>query len=183
MDNIILPIDKIVENGLSVNEYLMLYNISNANSIEGIIDVSLGQLIGLENKGFIKISDGMVYLRNKASIFFALNDDLFIKWLKTYPTMVKKKHGGNRALSPASHETILAKKLRKKWDFIFKKDILKQETAIRVLELEVKDKTKSGDLEYMVEAARWLNEGYHEKYSYLLDSDIGENKYENEDYL
>ena len=41
----------------------------------------------------------------------------------------------------------------------------------------------SGDLEYMVEAARWLNEGYHEKYSYLLDNDTGTNKYENEDYM
>ena len=35
----------------------------------------------------------------------------------------------------------------------------------------------------MVEATRWLNEGYHEKYSYLIDQDKGDNLYENEDYM
>ena len=106
-----------------------------------------------------------------------------MKWLKAYPTSVKKKFGGNRALSPADPDTILGQKLRKKWEQIFKKDVKKQEDAIRVLELEVKDKTKSGDLEYMVEATRWLNEGFHEKYSYLLDQDRGDNMYANEDYM
>ena len=124
-----------------------------------------------------------IILRDKASVFFADESDLFIKWLRTYPTSVKKKHGGNRALSPADEKTILGEKLRKKWDQIFRKDTQKQQLAIRVLELEVKDKTKSGDLEYMVEATRWLNEGYHEKYSYLLDQDTGDNKYANEDYM
>jgi hypothetical protein len=28
---------------------------------------------------------------------------------------------------------------------------------------------KSDDLEYMVEATRWLNGGYHEKMEYLLE--------------
>ena len=36
----------------------------------------------------------------------------------------------------------------------------------------------------MVEARRWLNEGYHEKYSFLVDDGIvPENKYSNEDYM
>ena len=136
-----------------------------------------------ENKGFIKVSKDGVFLRDKASIFFAINDNLFVKWLNTYPTSVRKKFGGNRALSPADPDTILGLKLRKKWDIVFKKDTQKQQLAIKVLELEVKDKTKSGDLEYMVEATRWLNEGYHEKYSYLIDQDKGDNLYENEDYM
>lgn len=66
---------------------------------------------------------------------------------------------------------------------IFKKDIVAQENAIKVLELQLEDMKKSGDLEFMVEATRWLNEGYHEKYSYLLDDDHSENQYKNEDYL
>ena len=68
-------------------------------------------------------------------------------------------------------------------DRIFKKDTGKQRQAIDVLALQVKDMKRSGDLEYMVEAARWLNEGYHEKYSYLLESNTNNNKYENEDYM
>lgn len=183
MDNITIPIDNIVKNKISINEYLILYNIANGFVITGLLEVSLETLTELETKGFIKISKDGLFLREKSSIFFAINDDLFVKWLKAYPTSVRKKFGGNRALSPADPETILGKKLRKKWDQIFKKDTGKQELAIRVLELEVKDKNKSGDLEYMVEATRWLNEGYHEKYSYLLEQDMGDNKYINEDYM
>jgi hypothetical protein len=183
MDSITIPVDDIVKNKISINEYLILYNIANGFVITGILETSVEALSGLESKGFIKISEDSVFLRDKASVFFAMNDDLFVKWLRTYPTSVKKKFGGNRALSPADEDTILGKKLRKKWEYIFKKDTKKQQMAIRVLELEVKDKTKSGDLEYMVEASRWLNEGYHEKYSYLIDQDTGDSKYANEDYM
>jgi hypothetical protein len=183
LDDITIPIDNIVKNGLSINEYLLLYNISNSFTISGLVDSSLESMVKLENKGFIKIVKGEIYLREKSSVFFVVNDDLFSEWLKKYPTSVKKKYGGQRALSPASKNTILGKTLEKKWNKIFKKNITEQNKAIKVLELEVRDKTKSGDLEYMVEASRWLNEGYHEKYSYLLEQDTGTNKYENEDYL
>jgi len=183
MDNITIPVDDIVENKISINEYLILYNIANGFVITGILESSIQALTGLESKGFIKVSKEGVFLRDKANVFFANNDDLFVKWLKTYPTSVKKKFDGSRALSPADPDTILGQKLRKKWESIFKKDTQKQQLAIRVLELEVKDKTKSGDLEYMVEATRWLNEGFHEKNSYLLEQDTGENLYGNEDYM
>jgi hypothetical protein len=183
MEDMTIPVGKIVENNMSINEYLLLYNIANGFVISGLLDTSVDALSELETKGFIKISNNGVFLRDKASVFFAVNDDLFISWLRVYPTSVTKAHGGNRALSPASADTILGKKLRKKWDLIFKKNILKQELAIKVLKLEVLDKTKSGDLEYMVEAARWLNDGYHEKYAYLLDQEKSENKYNNEDYM
>tara|TARA_R110002074_G_scaffold119628_3_gene252888 strand:+ start:3340 stop:3891 length:552 start_codon:yes stop_codon:yes gene_type:complete len=183
MDNVVLPIDDIVKNGLSINEYLILYSIANNNALSGIIDSDVIALVSLEKKGFIKISNDQLFLRDKASVFFAEANDLFVQWLEAYPVMVKKKFGGKRALSPANPDTILGKKLSKKWKSVFKKDTEAQKQAIRVLELEVIEKTKSGDLEYMVEAARWLNEGYHEKYSYLLDNDTGTNKYENEDYM
>lgn len=183
MDNITIPIDNIVKNGLSINEYLILYNISNNNSISGLIDVGVNALVSLESKGFIKLADGNIYLRDKSSVFFAIDDNLFLTWLETYPTKVNRRYGGKRALSPASADTILGKKLQKKWITVFKKDIEAQKKAIKVLELQIKEDTKSGSLEYFVEATRWLNEGYHEKYSYLLDLDIGTNQYENEDYL
>ena len=47
---------------------------------------------------------------------------------------------------------------------------------------DVAARTKSGELEFMVEATRWLNEGYHEKYSFLLEEDVHE-AYSNEDYM
>lgn len=183
MDKIILPIDDIVKHELSINEYLILYNIANNNALSGIIDSNVNALVALEKKGFIKIANSELFLRDKASVFFIEANDLFTEWLDAYPVMVKKRHGGKRALSPANSDTILGRKLSKKWKAIFKKDVGAQKKAIKVLQLEVAEKTKSGDLEYMVEAARWLNEGYHEKYSYLIDEDRGTNNYENEDYL
>lgn len=183
MNNISLPIDDIIKNDISINEYLLLYNIANGFIISGLLDTGLDTLTMLERKGFIKIIDDELHLREKASIFFVVNDDLFSVWLKTYPTSVKKRFGGQRALSPASKNTILGKKLEKKWNMIFKKDIMKQKEAIRVLELYISDLKKSGDLEYAVEATRFLNEGYHEKYSYLLDEEKVSSQYNDEDYL
>jgi len=183
MDDITIPVDKVVKHGLNITEYLLLYNIATGFTISKLLTNSMKPLISLEEKGFIKMSDGNTYLRSKANVFFSVDEDLFTEWLNTYPTMVMRRHGGKRALSPAGASTILGKKLRAKWDRIFKKDTGKQRQAIRVLELQVKDMKRSGDLEYMVEAARWLNEGYHEKYSYLLDNDTGNNQYENEDYM
>lgn len=183
MDDITIPVDKVVKHGLNITEYLLLYNIATGFTISKLLTNSMKPLVSLEEKGFIKMSDGNTYLRSKANVFFSVDEDLFTEWLNTYPTMVMRRHGGKRALSPAGASTILGKKLRAKWDRIFKKDTGKQRQAIRVLELQVKDMKRSGDLEYMVEAARWLNEGYHEKYSYLLDNDTGNNQYENEDYM
>jgi hypothetical protein len=183
MDNIVLPIDDIVKNKLSINEYLILFNIANNNQLSGIIDSNVEALVSLEKKGFIKISNSSLFLREKASVFFAEANDLFIKWLEIYPIMVKRRHGGKRALSPAGADTILGKRLSKKWKAVFKKDVDAQKKAIKVLELDIAQRTKSGDLEYMVEARRWLNEGYHEKQSYLLDDDTIENEYKNEDYM
>lgn len=183
MDNIVLPIDDIIKNDLTINEYLLLYNFANSKIISGIINTSVDELVGLEKKGYIKVFKNRVILREKSSIFFTETDDHFKTWLDAYPVSVSKSNGSKRALSPAKADTVLGKILKAKWDRLFKKDMEAQLRAIRVLELEVADKKKSGDLEYMVEATRWLNQGYHEKYSYLLDEDMGDNKYENEDYL
>jgi len=183
MDNITIPIDSIIKNKLSINEYVVLYDVANGHVIYGLIDNPTPALVSLEKKGWIKISDGQVFLRDKSSEFFAVGDDMFEKWLDTYPIAVTKKFGGKRALSPASPDTILGQKLRRRWQIVFKKDKAAQLRAIKVLELQVAEMTKSGDLEYMVEAARWLNEGYHEKYSYMIDEEKPENNYTNEDYM
>lgn len=183
MDNITIPVDDVVKNGLSINEYLLLYSISNGHSISELLDISLESLSSLEKKGFVKLADNKIFLRDKAKIFFNKDEDLFLVWLSIYPNKVTKRSGGKRALSPSSADTILGKRLKSKWREVLRNNVGKQEIAIKVLELQVKDMTKSGDLEYMVEAHRWLNEGYHEKYSYLLDEEKPHNNYSNEDYL
>ena len=184
MDDIKLPMDTIIKNGLTISEYLVLYDIVHQYVITDYITDIIPSVLSLEVKGFIKLQGSEVFLRDKTNQLFNPEEDYFTKWLKEYPTMVKKRYGGKRALSPASEDTILGKRLRKKWAMIFKKDIKAQEKAVMVLTLMVKDKRKSGDLEFMVEAARWLNEGFHEKYAFLVDDGIvPNNDYESEDYM
>jgi hypothetical protein len=184
MNKIVITLEVLQKQGLTINEYLVLYNIVNDYSISTFLDYGFKELISLEDKGFVKLIGHDIHLRDKTTSLFSINEtDLFAKWLKTYPVKVTKKFGGSRSLSPASDDTILGQKLKKKWSLIFKKDVKAQEKAIKVLEYQLEDMKKSGDLEYMVEAARWLNEGYHEKYSYLVDEGRSPNKYKNEDYL
>ena len=184
MDQLTIPLNIIKEEKMSINEYLVLYDIVHGYPIGDLLDNPLPVLASLESKGFIKIANNEVFIRSRGSEMFNEDEDYFSIWLNNYPTMVKKKYGGKRALSPSNPNTILGKALRKKWNSIFKKDIKAQEKAILVLQQEVKDKRKSGNLEFMVEARRWLNEGYHEKYSFLVDDGIvPDNEYTNEDYM
>jgi hypothetical protein len=184
MNDIKLPMTLLNDVGLTINEYLILYNLANNHCISEEFSYTLDQLVALEQKGFIKLTSEGVFIRDKAEVLFSVKRDLFEEWLLAYPTNVKKKFGGSRALSPSKVDTMLGKRLRKKWSSIFKKNIEAEEKAIKVLQLQVKQMEQSGDLEYMVEAARWLNEGYHEKYEYLLDEQAARgSRYEDEDYL
>jgi len=183
LDNITIPIEIIMKHNISISEYIVLYDVANGHIISGLIDNPMPSLISLEKKGYVRFSEEKIFLRDKSSVFFAVNEDLFLKWLKIYPTTVSRKYGGKRALSPANPDTILGNKLHKKWKTVFKKDVRAQEKAIGVLERQISADTKSGDMEYFVEASRWLNEGYHEKYSYLLDESQATRKYDNEDYM
>jgi hypothetical protein len=178
-----LNIGLIRKEGLSINDYLILYNIANNNELSTILLQSFRELSLLERKGYIKITTEGIYLRARSNVFFTVKgDDYFSLWLKEYPIRVNKSSGGSRALSPESENTIIGKALRKKWNITFKKDIEAQRRALNVLKLQIKDMTKSGDLEYMVEATRWLNQGYFEKYGYLLDDNKDRKEYDNEDY-
>lgn len=181
--DITLPVEKIRVLGLTINEYLILYDLANDNEITNILKFTLLDLAKLESKGFIRITREGIVMRSKANRLFANGtEDLFVEWLAAYPVKVKKSGGGSRALSPSSENTMLGKALRKKWDTLFRKDTNAMLKAIKVLKLEVKMHEKAGDLEFMVEATRWLNQGYFEKYEYLID-EIGEEKERiNEDF-
>jgi hypothetical protein len=184
MTDILIPMDDLNKKGLSINEYLILYNLVNNQCISLMFDHTDKQIVRLEMKGYVKVLNQEVCIREKTVKMFGTDKDLFLTWLEIYPVRVKKTRSpGSRALSPKDANTMLGKRLRNKWSLIFKKDIKAQEEAIKVLELQLKDMKKSGDLEFMVEAARWLNEGYHEKYAYLLEESLEENVYENEDYM
>jgi len=169
MNKVEIYFDTLRENNLSINEYLALYNVVCGNCVAEFFVAEQSHLDSLEKKGFIKIIGNKTALRESAKDLFKIKEDYFLKWLNSYPIRVRKTTGGSRVLSPASDETIEGKRLRKKWKTMFKGNPKAEEKAIRVLEAEVLMRKKANDLEYMVEAARWLNGGYHEKYEYLLE--------------
>lgn len=191
MEKISIDLNILALSDLSINEYLTLYKHVYPSTIDGIYAYRKQDLLTLEQKGFVKLFNGKVILRHKANELFHVKEDFFLKWLLSYPIKVRKSHGGTRSLSPASDETILGRKLRAKWMKIFKGNPEGEKNAIKVLDAEVAMRKKSGDLEYMVEAARWLNEGFHEKYSYLIEEpedgaipEVGSINYDNqEDYM
>lgn len=183
MEDIMIPMEIVSKNKLTIQEYLVLYDIINQYPVSHLLGNVGPTLAALESKGFIKIKGGELFLRNKTVRMFEPKEDIFTKWLEVYPTRVTNRFGTKRALSPASENTILGKKLRRKWNSVFRKNIKAQEEALKVLEAMVKHKKRTGELEFMVEATRWLNEGYHQKYSFLIEDDVEENRYTNEDYM
>lgn len=182
MEEIRIDLKLLSKHELNINEYLILLDIVNDHKISSLFNYGIKELIQLEKKGFIKLTSSEIHLRAKSEELFNTNEDLFLKWLLEYPIKVNKKYGGTRALSPASEETILGKKLKNKWKAVFKGDKEKQEKAIKVLERHVQMLRASGDLEFMPEAHRWLNEGFHEKYEYLLEENESKS-YNEEDFM
>jgi hypothetical protein len=180
--DITLDLSRISSLGLTINEYLILYNVANNNEIFQIFNYTLEEVVALEAKGFIKILPEGIVLRARSNKLFSItSDDLFKKWLGTYPVKVSNGRGGTRAISPKDESTIVGKTLKKKWNTLFKKDIKAQEKAILVLELEIAEKTRSGEMQYMVEATKWLNQGYFEKYDYLAEDYKERQTYQDED--
>ena len=169
MDNITIDFSLLKKNKLSISEYLTLYNMICPDCISGMYIDRLEDVDNLQRMGFIKITLKGNVLRAKAKSMFQIKEDHFLVWLNKYPIRVKKSYGGSRSLSPASDETIEGRKLRKKWQQMFAGNPQGELKAIKVLELEVAMRIKSNDLEFMVEATRWLNGGYHEKYEYLIE--------------
>ncbi len=166
---LVLPIDKIVKLGLTINEYVVLYDVSTGYQLSGLIDNATSTLINLEEKGFIRFKDSKIFLRGNSSELFTLDEKgLFEQWLEAYPTSVKTKNGGSRALSFSDPNGKGAKQLRSKWNTIFKNNREKQEKALAVTKLYIANLKKSGDLGYAVQAMRFLNGAYYEQYEYLL---------------
>lgn len=171
MENITIDLTLLRKLNLSINEYLSLYNLVCPGCIDTIFIPRSSDIVRLEKKGYVKITPDEVILRELAKDLFGVKDDYFLQWLTTYPIRVKKSTGGSRALSPRSDDTIEGKKLRKKWNTMFRGKPLEEKRAIKVLEAELEMRRKANSLEFMVESARWLNGGYHEKYEYLLEED------------
>lgn len=168
-------LDFLKENNLNLYEYVTLWYYYHIYVLEkseefkekGISIIVPSDLnLGLEKKGYIKIIDDVINVRTKTYQLFEVDKkDLFHDFLLTFP--IKTPSG--RYLSPVNPDTVMGKKLRKKWDKYFSKNPDAGQKAIKVLQAEVDWRKKKMTQEYMHNAEAWLNQGDFEKYEYLLE--------------
>jgi len=167
--DITLDYDTLINAGISLSEYVYLkslYENENDSKIFKVIDKI--EEDSLQQRGFIKITETDIVLRKKALDLFE-GEDLFLKFLNTFPI---KTPGKRRYLSPLGNSGILAEKVKKKWDSLFKNKPHLQEKAIAVLEAELQWRKETGQMEYINQIDVWLNQANYEKFDYLLKQDV-----------
>lgn len=165
--DISINIDSINNNDLTINEYLYLRNLyveeeDKVDNLFSLID-NINE-DSLQDRGFVKITEDSIVLRQKTIDIFK-PQELFYKFLATFP--IKTPTG--RYLSPVGTEGLAVKKLKKKWEGLFKNKNNLERKAIEVLEAEIKWRKNSGKMEFMQAMEAWLNGTNYEKYEYLLD--------------
>lgn len=171
----VIDIEQIKKHNLSIIDYVHLkffYHSKNGTETEYVENfgyVDSADLSGYGMTGWIKIiqnDDGSVdfELRDKLRNLFEGKKDLFLTFLSNFP--IKTPSG--RYLGTKDENTIKGKKLRKKWNSLFKNNSLAAEKAIKVLDAEMEWRRKTGKFEFMHNAETWLNQGDFENYEYLL---------------
>lgn len=167
-----INIETLRNNNLSVSEFIYIRNlyVDNLQKIDNVFQIlDVFSLNNLESKGFIKITENEIVLRNKAKALFN-QEDLFDRFLVTFPIKTPKK---KRYLSPAKLEGVAYNTLKNKWNRIFKNNKAKALKAIEVLEAEIRMRQQTPDgLEFMNAVDVWLNQANYEKYEYLLEEDF-----------
>ena len=177
--------DILAKHSLLVNEFLLLKSIYHKLYLkEDYLSLHLlfaGKtayqiaITSLVSKDFIKISDNFdyefdndfnnVFLKSSSMDLFRNEKDLFLEFLVKFP--IKTPSG--RILSPVNDDTILGKKIRKKWNILFRGNATKEKKAIAVLEAELQWRKDTNSLEFMNNAYTWLNQGNFESYAYLIE--------------
>lgn len=166
--DISIDYDTLIEANLTLSEYVYLNSLhkeENDSKIFKIIDKI--EEDDLQARGFIKITPEGIILRNKSIRLFE-GTDLFLKFLNTFP--IKSPSG--RYLSPLGNSGILASKVEKKWNSLFKGKPHLQKKAIEVLEAELSWRKDTGQMNFINQIDTWLNQANYEKYAYLLKKDV-----------
>lgn len=168
--------DELKERGLCLVEYLVLWSVYNHVLIKYLSELPDSVYDALIAKGLIKKKDEWYIPTEDGSSIFEPSDGTFEEFIESFPTRaVNTITGEVRVLSPASPTSALAKKLRKKWYAITKKDKKIQEHIINCLKCEVDLRKKTNSLHYMRNIETWINKATWEDYEYLLRENKSEN--------
>lgn len=170
-------LDDLEEKGLTFTEYFILWKLYNHVEYRNI-SINMAVYDKLISKNYIIKNDEEVQgytLSENGKVFFEPDKSLFEEFIKIFPTRAVDSMGVARILSPATPESIAAKKLKKKWTNITRNKYENQKYIIECLKKEVDYRTKTGKLSYMKGIEAWLNNGVWEDFAYLLDEVNTEN--------
>ena len=168
---------KIMELGLTPNQYWLLWSFQNGNFTlfqylqnKGELKQNITSLI--EKRYFISfnienISESTV---NKQMLndLFEVNQNEFWELLSEYPLKVPGRNGGTRVLHCVDLESKENQVLKKKYEEMIKGKPDLHKHIIACLKQEVSMKKKSNFLSSMQELKTWINQRTWEKYSQLV---------------
>lgn len=158
--------DRLKELELTPDQYVYLYLKFHKFPINDCIGWSI-----LESKGYVKLTEGGIELRESAYQLFETTDEerLWIEFWSLFPMKVPNRSGGSRPLRASSLEAKDSQVCRKKYLAIIKGKPHLHDHIVKVLNAEVEMKRPIGDLQFMNAMEPWLNQRMWEKYEYLLE--------------
>lgn len=158
---------------LNINQYLLLLLI-NGSIIDFVWTQSdLNRLIEL---GYLnKLPNDKVVLSPKAINYFQ-SSDLFNEFYETFPHIVPGRLGEDRPLRTLSSNTKGALITKGLWKKRVKGNTELQNHIINVLKAEVDWRTNNNSLQFMNNIDTWLRQNNWEKYEYLLNNNVTNNR-------
>jgi hypothetical protein len=159
---------------LSFTEYLVLWGLHEGVRY-GKITIDQSIYDNLLAHGHIMIDeDGKYKLLQSGVEIFEPTRSNFSDFISIFPTRVSSPIGEVRVLSPASSNTVVGKRLLKKWLSITHAKPEIETKIIKCLQEEIDLRRKNGTLHFMRNAETWLNKATWEDYEYLLEQPIKE---------
>lgn len=169
---IIIDLAKVKDAGLMVDEYLLLFYAyskkmrQNLQFVDqyGSKECRKYLIPVLEKKGYVKVVESVVHLREKTIQLFEDTEDLFTEFFGKFPL----KTPSNRYLRGGDIESIKGKNARKKWNKHFRNRPNAARKAIQALEAELAMRRRNNSLNFMHNMETWLNQGDYETYYSLV---------------
>jgi hypothetical protein len=160
------------EMNLSITQYLIMWGLYNDRGIKGLVVVPEAYE-NLMRRGYI-VKNGEYYnLGEEGKKLFEeeiQEEDLFKDFIEAFPTRVSEPSGATRVLSPASIDSLMGAKIKKKWRNITGKNLKLQAKIIDCLKAEVAMRKSTGALYWMRNIETWLNKATWEDYAYLTEN-------------
>jgi hypothetical protein len=165
-----VKIEDLKKIGITLTQYLFLWGLYNNVKVK-YLDIQQEAIDKLLEQSYIaKIKDKDEYLlTDKGLLVFEPENGIYEEFVKIFPTRVSNMAGETRVLSPASTDSLVGKKLKRKWYNITKNNTEFERHIIRCLQEELNLRKKEGSLYWTRNMETWLNKATWEDYQYLLE--------------